>query len=90
MISQTLSIGPRGQITLPKKIRTLFKSNAVVLELVDDYHVMISPVPDVGGAISNYAKKTDLTFEEVRNAAWLHSRDNKDKWRIHEKIYSRY
>ena len=56
MTSQTLSIGPRGQITLPKKIRDLFKSNAVVLELVDNEHVMISPVLDVGGAISNYTK----------------------------------
>jgi bifunctional DNA-binding transcriptional regulator/antitoxin component of YhaV-PrlF toxin-antitoxin module len=76
MTSQTLSIGSRGQITLPKKIRNLFKSDAVVLELVDNDHVMISPVPDVGGAISNYIKKTDLTFEEVRNAAWLNSRNN--------------
>ncbi len=77
MTSQTLSIGPRGQITLPKKIRALFKSNAVVLELVDKEHVMISAVPDVGGAISSYAKKTDLAFEEVRDAAWLSSRNNK-------------
>jgi bifunctional DNA-binding transcriptional regulator/antitoxin component of YhaV-PrlF toxin-antitoxin module len=62
MTSQTLSIGPRGQITLPKKIRDLFKSNAVVLELVDNEHVMISPVPDVGGAASNYTKKNRLNF----------------------------
>ncbi len=75
MATQTLSIGPRGQITLPKKIRNLFKSNAVVLELVDNQHVMISPVPDVGGAVSNYTKKTDLTFEEVRNSAWSNSRN---------------
>lgn len=77
MSSQTLSIGPRGQITLPKKIRDMFKSKAVVLELVDDSHVMISPVPDVGGAISDYAKKTDLSFEEIRNVAWLNSRKGK-------------
>ena len=75
MTSQTLSIGPRGQITLPKKIRDLFKSNAVVLELVDNEHVMISPVLDVGGAISNYTKKTNLTFKEIRSTAWLHSRN---------------
>ncbi|PCJ29796.1 MAG: hypothetical protein COA94_00105 [Rickettsiales bacterium] len=62
MASQTLFIGPRGQITLPKKIRNLFKSDAVVLELVDNEHVMISPVPDVGGAIFNYAKKNRFNF----------------------------
>jgi bifunctional DNA-binding transcriptional regulator/antitoxin component of YhaV-PrlF toxin-antitoxin module len=77
MASQTLPIGPRGQITLPKKIRDLFKSNAVVLKLVDNEHIMISPVPDVGGAISNYTKKTHLTFEEIRNTSWMHSRNNK-------------
>jgi bifunctional DNA-binding transcriptional regulator/antitoxin component of YhaV-PrlF toxin-antitoxin module len=78
MTTQTLSIGPRGQITLPKKIRDLFKSNTLVLELVDNEHVIISPVPDVGGAISNYTKKTDLTFDEVRNAAWSNSRQNNE------------
>ena len=76
MVSQTLSIGPRGQITLPKKIRDLFKSNAVVLHLVDKDHVVISPVPEVGGSISNYAKKTNLSFEEIRNTSWFKSRDN--------------
>ncbi|MEY3197452.1 MAG: hypothetical protein RLZZ59_823 [Pseudomonadota bacterium] len=77
MISQTLSIGPRGQITLPKKIRDLFNSTTVVLELVDSSHVMISPVPDVGGAISNYAKETDLSFKEIRDKAWASSRKGK-------------
>lgn len=77
MSSQTLSIGPKGQITLPKKIRDIFKSKAVVLELVDNQHVIISPVPDVGGSISNYAKQTDLSFEEIRNTAWLSARKNK-------------
>lgn len=74
MTSQTLAIGSRGQITLPKKIRELFKSNTIVLELIDNKHVMISPVQDVGGSLSNYSKKTNLTFEEIRNAAWKGSR----------------
>lgn len=77
MTSQTLSIGPRGQITLPKRIRDIFKNKAIILELVDNSYVIISPVPDVGGSISDYAKKTDLRFEEVRNAAWLNSRNGK-------------
>ena len=52
MISKTLSIGPRGQITLPKKLRNLFKTNTIVLELIDDTHAVIYPVPDVGGSIA--------------------------------------
>ncbi|PCJ24186.1 MAG: hypothetical protein COA94_07560 [Rickettsiales bacterium] len=46
------------------------------LQELDNKHVMISPVLNVGGAVSNYTKNTDLTFEEVRNAAWLNSRNN--------------
>ena len=76
MTAQTLSIGSKGQITLPKKIRDLFNSNTVVLEVVDSNHVVISPVSDVGGIMSNYAKKTNLTFDEVRNLAYLNSRND--------------
>jgi len=75
MISKTLSIGARGQITLPKKLRDLFKTNAIVLELVDNQHAVISPVPDVGGAISEFKKETDLSFDEIRNNAWINSRN---------------
>ena len=75
MISKTLSIGARGQITLPKKLRDLFKTNAIVLELVDNQHAVISPVPDVEGAISEFKKETDLSFDEIRNNAWINSRN---------------
>lgn len=77
MISKTLSIGARGQITLPKKLRDLFKTNTIVLELVDNQHAVISPVPDVGGAISEFRKETDLSFDEIRNNAWINSRNTK-------------
>jgi bifunctional DNA-binding transcriptional regulator/antitoxin component of YhaV-PrlF toxin-antitoxin module len=78
-VAQTLLIGPKGQITLPKKIRNLFKSKAIILELIDDTHVMISPVPDVGGAISKYAKDVESSFAEIRHDSWLdltRSREN--------------
>lgn len=78
MISKTLSIGHRGQITLPKKLRDLFKTNAVVLELIDDTHAVISPVPDIGGSIAKFHRSTDLSFEEVRNKAWADSRNTKE------------
>ena len=74
MITKTLSIGPKGQIILPKKIRELFKTNTVILELVDRNHAILSPVPDVGGSLSGFNKKTNLSFDEVRNSAWIKSR----------------
>ena len=66
-----------------RKIKTVLKDKTFSLEnlrdcinLVNNEHVMISPVPDVGGAASNYLKKTDLTFEKIRNTAWLNSRNS--------------
>ena len=79
MITQTLPIGPRGQITLPKKLRDLFKTNAVIIEVVDEQHAVISPVPDVGGAISEFKKDIGLSFEEIRNNAWHDAINKKEK-----------
>jgi len=76
MTSKTLSIGPRGQITLPKKLRDLFKSDSITIEIIDDKHAMISPVPDIGGIISEFQKITNLSFEEIREQAWIDSQKN--------------
>lgn len=81
MISKTLSIGPRGQITLPKKLRDLFKTNTIVIELVDNQHAMISPVPDIGGSISEFKRETDLSFDEIRDKAWMDSTKEKEDHR---------
>lgn len=77
MLSKTLSIGPRGQITLPKKIRDLFGGDNVVIQLVDEKHAIISPIEDVGGSLSKYARKSDMSFDEVRKVAWEKSRNLK-------------
>jgi len=77
MTSKTLSIGPRGQITLPKKLRDLFKSDSITIEIIDDKHAIISPVPDIGGIISEFQKITDLSFEEIREQAWIDSEENR-------------
>ncbi len=74
MMSKTISIGPRGQITLPKKLRDLFKTNSITLELIDDKHAIISPVEDVAGGLAEFGKKTNLSFEEIRNKSWSESR----------------
>ena len=73
MISKTLSIGPRGQITLPKKLRDLFKSNSITIEIIDDKHAIISPIQDIGGIISEFHRSTHLSFEEIRDQSWIDS-----------------
>jgi len=73
MFTKTLFIGPKGQVTIPKKIRDLFNSNTIVIEIVDNTHAIITPAPDVAGAIAEFQKKTNLTFDEIRDKAWKKS-----------------
>lgn len=75
MLSKTLTIGTRGQITLPKKIRDIFGGDNITIELIDEKHAIISPVEDVGGALSKYAKNCALPFDEIREIAWKKSRN---------------
>lgn len=77
MLSKTLTIGAKGQITLPKKIRDLFGGESVTIELIDEKHAIISPLQDVGGALSKYAKNSNLPFEKAREMAWKKSSNAK-------------
>ena len=36
-------------------------------------------VTDVAGAVSNYNKKTNLSFDKIRNDAWNRSRNKRGK-----------
>ena len=78
MHGKTISISPRGQITLPKKLRDLFKTNSITLEIIDNTHAVISPTPDVGGIIAEFKKKTDLSFEQIRDRSWIDAINNKE------------
>jgi len=70
MKHRTLAIGPRGQITLPKELRSIFNSTAVTLELIDENHAVITPIRNIGGLISEYKKNDKMPFEEIREIAW--------------------
>jgi len=70
MYMNTLSISRRGQIVLPKKIRDMFKADLISLEINEHDQLLISPIHDLGGALSAYQKETPLTFEAIRTQAW--------------------
>ena len=68
MITDTIKITERGQITIPSSIRKLLKSNLIVFEVNED-KVMLKPVHNVAGSLKNYNK--DLgNFNQVREKAW--------------------
>ena len=88
MISKTLLISERGQITLPKKLRDLFKTNAIVLEVVDDTHAVISPIPNVAGKLSEFKKKLIYLLKKFEILLGLNLLSKK---RINnERVYYRY
>lgn len=77
MYVNTLTISSKGQIALPKKIRALLGSNVVSLKINEDNQVVISPICNIGGALSSYQSNSDLSFTEVREQAWLASTNKK-------------
>lgn len=70
MYINTLSISSRGQIVLPKKVRDILQSDVISLEVNEYDQVLISPIRDLGGALSAYQKETPLTFDAIRTQAW--------------------
>lgn len=84
MYVDTLTISPKGQIILPKKIRNILKTNVISLEVNDNNQVLLSPLRDLSGSLSDYNKNTTLSFQEVREQAWKQNvmRHNNNKTKV--------
>jgi bifunctional DNA-binding transcriptional regulator/antitoxin component of YhaV-PrlF toxin-antitoxin module len=70
MYISTLTISPKGQIILPKKIRNILKTDVVSLEVNNNNQVLLSPLHDLSGSLSGYKKNTNLSFQEIRKQVW--------------------
>jgi bifunctional DNA-binding transcriptional regulator/antitoxin component of YhaV-PrlF toxin-antitoxin module len=84
MYVDTLTISPKGQIILPKKIRNILKTNVISLEVNDNNQVLLSPLRDLSGSLSDYNNNTTLSFQEVREQAWKQNvmRHNNNKTKV--------
>ncbi len=71
MATTVLKITDKGQVTIPKEIRDLLKTNVVTFDVIEG-NVVVRPVRDVGGSLSEYAKnvKGDISFRKVKDMAW--------------------
>ncbi|WP_341756178.1 MULTISPECIES: AbrB/MazE/SpoVT family DNA-binding domain-containing protein [unclassified Candidatus Tisiphia] len=78
MYINTLTISSRGQIVLPKKVRDIFKSNIVTLEVNENNQLIISPVCDLGGTLSIYKKDSEISFDGIRQQSWFDSTYSKE------------
>lgn len=67
-MSTTAKITSKGQVTIPKKIRDLLKSNTVEFELISG-NIVIKPVKSVGGSLIGYAKKY-ISLKDIRDDVW--------------------
>lgn len=71
MTTTAVKITRKGQVTIPKEIREKLKSNAVYFEVEDDT-VMVRPVRDAAGSLSEYAGnvKAGVSVRQMKEKAW--------------------
>jgi len=71
MTTAAVKITRKGQVTIPKEIREKLKANAVYFEVQDDT-VMVKPVRDAAGSLSEYAGnvKQGVSMRQMKDKAW--------------------
>jgi AbrB family looped-hinge helix DNA binding protein len=71
MTTAAVRITRKGQVTIPKEIREKLNANAVYFE-VDDDTVMVKPVRDTAGSLSEYAGnlKPGVSMRQMKGKAW--------------------
>ncbi len=71
MTTAAVKITRKGQVTIPKEIREKLKADAVYFEVVDDT-VMVKPVRDAAGSLSEYAGnvKSGVSMKQMKDRAW--------------------
>jgi len=71
MTTAAVKITRKGQVTIPKEIREKLKANAVYFEVQDDT-VMVKPVRDAAGSLSEYAGnvKPGVSMRQMKDKAW--------------------
>ena len=78
METEAVKITQKGQVTIPKRIRDKLNATSVYFEVVND-EVVVRPVRDAAGSLSEYAGKVtpDLSIKQMKDRAW--------KEAVHEK-----
>ena len=71
MSTSAMKITSKGQVTIPKEIRELLKSDVVTFDVVQS-NIVIRPVLDTAGSLSEYAKnvKAGSSFKKLKDKAW--------------------
>jgi AbrB family looped-hinge helix DNA binding protein len=66
----SVKITRKGQVTIPKEIRAKLNASAVYFE-VENNNVLIKPVRDAAGSLSEYARnKPGVSMKQIKDKAW--------------------
>jgi AbrB family looped-hinge helix DNA binding protein len=67
----SVKITRKGQVTIPKEIRAKLNASAVYFDIHDDV-VIIKPVRDAAGSLSEYARnvKRGASMKRLKQKAW--------------------
>jgi bifunctional DNA-binding transcriptional regulator/antitoxin component of YhaV-PrlF toxin-antitoxin module len=55
MLNYTIRITEKGQITIPHKIHNIIDSDTITFSVTNDNKILISPVHDIAGSLTNYS-----------------------------------
>jgi AbrB family looped-hinge helix DNA binding protein len=71
MTTAAVKITSKGQVTIPKAIREKLKASSVYFEVEDDT-VLLKPVRDAAGSLSEYADnvKRGVSMKVMKDGAW--------------------
>ncbi len=71
MPTAAMKITSKGQVTIPKEIRKLLRSDVVTFD-VEKNTVVIRPVLDASGSLGEYGKnvKAGVSFKKMKDRAW--------------------
>jgi len=71
MAPTAVKITRKGQVTIPKDIRDRLNANTVYFEVENDV-VVVKPVRDAAGSLSEYAGNIDpgLSMKQIKDKAW--------------------
>ncbi|MBF0505757.1 MAG: AbrB/MazE/SpoVT family DNA-binding domain-containing protein [Nitrospirae bacterium] len=71
MTTAAVKITKKGQVTIPKEIRSRLRTNTVYFEVINDT-VVVKAVRDAAGTLSEYAKnaKPGVSMKQMKERAW--------------------
>ena len=70
MYVNTVLITSKGQICIPKKVREFIGSNMLALEVTEDQKIILVPIKNVAGSLSEYSKGDPGDFNSMREEIW--------------------